>query len=348
MFQVIRKKFLSGVLAGLATGILVWLLTQYVFDQFFFRIESQTYDWRLRRVVEPPENPIEDIVIIDVDERSIQKLGSYYQWPREYWIKLLSYLGETEVNMVGLDFIFDPNPRHPEEDRAFQQAISDAGNVCLAFYFSEADPDRYRSPMVNEPDNLNYQKFIVPIPDNLFAKIISQDRFEPVYPGFLNASITAGYVNMFSDPDGILRRIPLLLRFNQHVYASLSMQIAMSLKQVEQVSYDEQRSHLLLTDKAGKIIRIPIDRFGQMLIDYKGPYKSFRYISFYDVLMKFVEPAFFNNKTVLVGSSLPAFYDLRTTPLQAAFPGVEVKANIIHQIVNERYIQKLSAWQTFL
>jgi adenylate cyclase len=348
MLQVIRKKFLTGAMVGLATGILVWLLTQYVFDQFFFRIESQTYDWRLRRVVEPPKSPIEDIIIIDVDERSIQKLGSFYHWPREYWIKLLGYLSNAGVKMVGLDFIFDPNPRHPEDDRAFQQAITDAGMVCLAFYFSPADPDHYRTPMVNEPDNLDYQKLILEVPEELFAKIISQDRFEPTYPDFINASSSAGFVTMFPDPDGILRRIPLLLRFNQHVYASFSLQIAMQLKQIEQLSYDEQHSQLLLVDQAGKTVRIPIDRFGQMLIDYKGPFKSFRYISFYDVLMGFVQPAMLKDKTVLVGSSLTALFDLRSTPLQAAFPGVEVNANIVHQIVDEKFIQQLSAWQTFL
>ncbi len=348
MVNIIRKKLVRGLLAGVVTGILVWLVTQFIFDQFFFRIESQTYDWRLRRVVEPPPNPLEDIIIIDIDERSIQKLGSYFHWPREYWIKLVNYLSEANVTIVGTDVIFDPNPRHPEEDQAFQQAISDAGNVCLAFYFSQADPDRYRSPMVNEPDNLNYQNFMVQIPDELLGKIISQDRFEPNYPGFLNSGLTAGYVNMFSDPDGVLRRIPLLLRFNQHTYAAFSLQIAMKLKQIEKISYDEEDSRLLLQDQAGKLIRIPIDRFGQMLIDYNGPFKSFRYISFYDVLMGFVQTEFFENKTVLVGSSLPAFYDLRTTPLQPAFPGVEVNANIIHQIVNEKFFELLNAWQTFL
>ena len=348
MLQVIRKKLFTGALAGLVTGILVWLLTQYVFDQFFFRIESQTYDWRLRRVVEPPKNPLEDIVIIDVDERSIQKLGSFYHWPREYWIKLLGYLSNAEVKIVGLDFIFDPNPRHPEDDRAFQKAITDAGKVCLAFYFSPADANNYRAPMVNEPENLDYQKLILEVPDELFAKILSQDRFEPTYPGFINSSLTSGFVTMFPDPDGILRRIPLLTRFNQHVYASFSLQIAMRLKQIEQISYDEQNSELLLVDQAGQTVRIPIDRFGQMLIDYKGPFQSFRYISFYDVLMGFVQTDFFNDKTVLVGSSLTALFDLRSTPLQAVFPGVEVHANIIHQIVNEKFIQQLSAWQIFL
>ncbi|MEJ2049552.1 MAG: adenylate/guanylate cyclase domain-containing protein, partial [Calditrichota bacterium] len=57
---------------------------------------------------------------------------------------------------------------------------------------------------------------------------------------------------------------------------------------------------------------------------------------------------FFKGKIVLVGSSLPGFYDLRTTPLQPAFPGVEVNANVIYQILHQTFIYQLSGWETFI
>ena len=95
MLQVFWKKLYTGALAGILTAVLVWLLSYYLFGEFFFRIESQTYDWRLRRAVEAPEVPIEEIIIIDIDDRSIQKLGSYFHWPREHWIKLIKYLDDS-------------------------------------------------------------------------------------------------------------------------------------------------------------------------------------------------------------------------------------------------------------
>ena len=167
MKQTFWKRLLNGAVMGLATGIVVWILTQLLFSQFFFRIESQTYDWRVRLATEQPANPIDDIVIIDIDERSIQKLGSYHHWTRAYWSKLISYLDSAGVAMIGLDVIFDPNPRHPEEDTELQNAISQAGNVCLAFYFSMADEKNFRPPMVNEPENLDYKRFMYEIPEEL-------------------------------------------------------------------------------------------------------------------------------------------------------------------------------------
>ncbi len=57
MKQTFWKKLFTGAMMGLATGIVVWILTQLIFNQFFFRTESQTYDWRLRLATEPPANP---------------------------------------------------------------------------------------------------------------------------------------------------------------------------------------------------------------------------------------------------------------------------------------------------
>ncbi|MEJ2051397.1 MAG: CHASE2 domain-containing protein, partial [Calditrichota bacterium] len=144
MKQSFWKKLLAGVIIGVSTGIMVWLLSEVVFKTFFFRIEAQTYDWRMRRAVTPPENPIDEIVIVDVDERSVQKLGSYYHWPRTHWTRLIDFLSGAGVSMIGLDFIFDPDPRHPVEENEFQQAMRNAGMVCNALYLSQADPDNFR------------------------------------------------------------------------------------------------------------------------------------------------------------------------------------------------------------
>ena len=348
MKNIFLKRISYGVLTGIISAIIVWILTSFLFWQFFFRIEAQTYDWRLKRAVEQPENPIEDIVIIDVDERTIQKLGSFIHWPREYWIKLLNYLNKADVSLIGLDFIFDPDPRNPEGDLAFQNAVSRVGNVCNAFYFSQADKEHFRPAMANEPANLNYQRFTWNLPENLFPLIISQERLEPEYPGFLNASMTAGYVNLFPDPDGVVRRIPFFLRFNQNVYPSFAIQMALKLKKIQQIDFDGKQNRILLNDNQQNVYPIPIDPFGQMLINYVGGYKSFRYISFYDALMGFVQSEYFKDKIVLVGSSLPGLYDLRTTPLQAAFPGVEINANVLYQLMQNRFIHQISNLYSFL
>jgi adenylate cyclase len=225
MKQSFWKKLLAGVIIGISAGLLVWLLSEVVFKTFFFRIEAQTYDWRMRRAVTPPENPIDEIVIVDVDERSVQKLGSYYHWPRERWTKLINFLAGAGVSMIGLDFIFDPDLRHTPEENKFQQAMHNAEMVCNALYLSQADPDNFRPVMAREPSDLEYQRFIYQVPKSLYEILIPEERIEPEDANFLNAGLTAGYVNLFPDPDGVLRRIPVFMRFNENVYAAFSARL---------------------------------------------------------------------------------------------------------------------------
>ncbi len=348
MKQSLWKKILMDILAGIFSAVIVWILTQIVFESFFYRIEAQTYDWRMRRAVQGVENPIEEIVIIDVDERSVQQLGSYHHWPRTYWERLITYLDESGVSMIGTDFIFDPDPQNPREDRAFQLAMFQSEKVCGALYFSQADPEHFRPQMSSEPEGLDYRRLIHQLPEELFQNLISQERLEPSEPGFINACATAGSVNLFPDPDGVLRRIPLFLRFNQHAYGAFALQMAIYMKNLQNIEYEAGASQIILSNEDGNQIEIPTDKYGQMLIHYVGGFKSFRYISFYDALMGFVPDAYFQDKVVLIGSSLPGLYDLRSTPLQAAFPGVEVNANVLYQLLNNRFIYQFSDFQKLL
>lgn len=348
MKQSFWKKVMAGLSVGMVCGLLVWLISQMLFQSFFYRIEAQTYDWRLRRVIEQPENPIDDIVIIDVDERSVQKLGTYHHWPRTYWERLIKYLSDARVKMIGIDYIFDPDKRYPEEDKAFQRAIFETGNVCSALYFSQADTEHFRPAMVNEPPGLDYTRLTHQLPENLFQNLLVQDRLEPEYPEFLNASKTAGYVNLYPDPDGVIRRIPIFLRFNNHVYSAFAFQMALELMQIDQIDYNRATDRLLLRYEDGQQSKVPLDPYAQLLIYYAGGFKSFRYISFYDVLMEFTSKDYLKDKVVLIGSSLPGLFDLRTTPLQAAYPGVEINANILYQIMNERFIYQMSDLTRFI
>ncbi|MEJ2636077.1 MAG: adenylate/guanylate cyclase domain-containing protein [Calditrichia bacterium] len=348
MKQSFLRKIMTGVLAGVLSAILVWVVSDMLFKNFFFTIEAQTYDWRMRRAIDQPKSPIDDIVIVDIDERSVEKLGSYHQWPRTHWETMVNYLKKAGVAMIGMDFIFDPDRRNPAEDRAFISAIRNAGNVCSALYFSVSDSEHFRPVMTSEPQGLDFKRFLYDVPPALSARLISQERLGPDSPEFLNASYTAGYVNLFPDPDGVLRRIPAFLKFNDHVYSSFAFQMAMKNLGIQKIGYDESHSDLILNSADGKQYSVPIDEHGQMLIHYEGGFRAFRYISFYDVLMGFVQPEYLKDKIIVVGSSLPGLFDLRTTPLQAAYPGVEVNANVIYQILQNKYIHKMSDVTNFI
>jgi len=343
------KRTLFSIIAGVSAVVLVWVVTRMLMPGFFYRFEAITYDWRCWYVAsQPPGKPIEEITIIDVDARSVNKLGKFYQWPRSYWKLALDYLQKSGVKWIAFDFIFDKNLRNPEDDEVFIDAIQKAGNVFGALYFTMADSAQFLYPMASEPPGFATDRFRVEVSTAFQYELIQYDRIEPDFTELLNAFRGVGFVNLIPDPDGVIRKVPLLLRFNEHAYPSFALALALAELNVQKLDYDEQKSQILLVRENESTVRIPVDNWGRMLIYYHGPYQTFRYISFYDVLMGFVPAEYFKDKIVIFGSSLPGLFDLRSTPIQPAFPGVEINANALYQLIKQHFYYELSDWQIFL
>jgi len=93
---------------------------------------------------------------------------------------------------------------------------------------------------------------------------------------------------------------------------------------------------------------IPIDENGNMLISWAGNFQTFRYISFYDVLNENIPKEWFKDRIVLIGTSLPGLFDLRSAPFNPAFPGVEIHANILYTLLTGDFVQKSTPLQAFL
>ncbi|NOZ86916.1 MAG: CHASE2 domain-containing protein [Deltaproteobacteria bacterium] len=89
--------------------------------------------------------------------------------------------------------------------------------------------------------------------------------------------------------------------------------------------------------KVGRV-SIPTNRYGRMLINYHGPGRTFPHYSAVDVLTGEVGKEVLKDKVILVGATATGIYDLRNTPFDATFPGVEVHANIIDNILNQDFI----------
>jgi adenylate cyclase len=89
--------------------------------------------------------------------------------------------------------------------------------------------------------------------------------------------------------------------------------------------------------------RIPVDNNGAAYVPYRGLEGSFPYLSAHRVLTRDIDPALLKDKIVLVGTSAPGLLDLRSTPVQNVYPGVEVHANIISGILDQR-VNHRPAW----
>ncbi len=152
----------------------------------------------------------------------------------------------------------------------------------------------------------------------------------------------AGYFSEDPDADGILRRIPMLTEYRGAYYEPLSMAVVRALFGYPQVvpglvqTSDYKRiESLKLSD-----LTIPVDENVMALIPYFGGQGTFQYVSASDVLHDRVKPDDLNGAIVLVGTTSPGLVDQRAVPMASVYPGVEVHANMIAGILEQKIKKK--------
>jgi adenylate cyclase len=154
------------------------------------------------------------------------------------------------------------------------------------------------------------------------------------------ASEFSGFFNMLPDPDGVVRRLPTVLKFRDELYAPLSI-VSLSAY-LDAPVWVNVAEHGVEELKIGEI-SIPTDEEGRILINYRGPEKTFPHISITDILNDNVPEDMLEDKIVLVGATAVGIFDLRVTPFGTVFPGLEVHANVVDSILAKDFLYQ-PAW----
>ena len=353
-----------GVRISLSIAVLVMLLlntTGVIHLGFINRLENFTYDVRLNLMM--PATLDERIVIIDIDEKSLQEQGRW-PWGRHKLAQMLDKLFEEyKVKVLGFDVVFaekddssglksleEIGDSHLKSDTNFRalvdqlrpkldydQLFADSikgRNVVLGFYFLPQG----RSQISGE---LPPPSFV----DGSFkGKSIAfsiAEGYGANLPVLQKNAIAAGHFNPDPDEDGISRKVPMLMSYQGNYYEALSIAVARIALGVDkpQAGFAEGLGvnakyagleWLKLGDK-----RIPVDENVAALIPYRGKQGSFPYVSASDVLNGKVSPEMLKDKIVLVGTTAPGLMDLRATPVQNVYAGVEIHANMIAGILDQ-------------
>ena len=100
------KKFGIPLVLGISCGLVIFAITS-IFLYLYYPLELKTYD--LRVLLRTKRQAHDDIIIVDIDDHSIEKLGRFRNWPRWYYASVISYLSEQEVKIIGVDMLL-PKP----------------------------------------------------------------------------------------------------------------------------------------------------------------------------------------------------------------------------------------------
>ena len=335
------KKVGAACIAGISAVVVVGLITWILFPSEFNVFESKTYDSRFIRkaMVEHGRRDgavIDDIIIVDIDERSIDKLGRFSEWSREYHADLIDFLNASGAKAIGFDVLFLEHGADAAADSRLVTSVRDAGNVYFAVSFGASNPDAFLPPMVSPPPDLDYERFSY-AGQSRFSP--SAERMEGEFTDLYNSAAGIGFSNHYPDQDGVVRSIPPMVNFANRLYPSFALAMALGLNEIDSLGINPHHIHAYAA--LSPLFDMPLDENGRLLINYQGPFRSFRYVSYWDVYAKRLPPAYVKDRIVLIGTSAAGLFDLRSVPVQNSYPGVEIHANLLHTITRNDYIRKL-------
>ncbi len=327
------------------------------------RIEVLIYDLRLKYTLPEKPQKSKDVVIIDIDEKSLAIEGRW-PWPREKISRLVDKLYQHGVAVTAFDMVFaEPEnniaeqilrsikqkqlPGTPSEldyiealvtrvdgDLTFSNSLKNKDMEIVLGYFFSSSGKNYGAPgrpiPISNPD------------DARRIKMKSVDNFTGNIPLLQQQTAYSGFINSFPDEDGVNRSYNLVVEYDGKIYPSLALEAARRLNLADDIrvltEYDAITDSIYLTGiSLGKDIDIPTDGVGAVKVPFRGPRGSFTYISATDVLNDKVDPSLLENTVALFGTSAVGLFDLRVTPVDEIYPGVEIHANVIAALLEQSY-----------
>ncbi|MFT5391542.1 MAG: adenylate cyclase [Gammaproteobacteria bacterium] len=331
---------------------------------FVDTLESIAYDYRLRLTM--PGTVDERIVIIDIDEKSLAAEGRW-PWSRDRLATLVNNLFDKyEIGLLGFDIVFaeadessgllvldelaktefkdeqffkdkiaEIRPRL-DRDQLFADSLKGRAVILGYFFNDRSAPDG----SVQKTGKLPPPVFRAGQFRGRSIDFFQAEGYGGNLPFLQDNALGAGFFVTAPDQDGLVRRAPMIWEYGGAYYESLTLAMARAVLGVRQVIPgfpEESRAGTAYSGMEWLQVgnnRIPVDEHLQALVPFRGPQGSFPYISATDIINGVADVAQLKGKIALMGASAKGLVDLRATPLSAAYPGVEVHANLLAGILD--------------
>ncbi len=346
----------AGVLVAasfLAVHILSWILPN-VFEPWNARTFDRLLLFRSSLGLLRPSYD-STIVHVDISDKTLSKLRNAYL-ARSEFAGVVRNLAEMGAASQLWDFVF-ASRLNRGEDSMFIYSTSRAGNVYfgLAFRLSEGEE---LTPQTSDNSGsgayIDRTKWSIKVEGNV------SDFYQGLTPlgTFLElaeASKGLGHLNMMPDRDGVFRRVPLLVRLDDGFYPSISFRAICEYLNVLPAQIIVKPSGSITLQGAHTAggtphdIVIPIDRYGNMTVNYLGPWEAMKHYDFADVLRASDDRdelelmgEELRGKIVMVSQVTTGSADIGSVPTDHSFPKSGIHANLMHTILTENFLRELT------
>ena len=340
---MIRKILYTLWLVAFAFCIILCIKNANI-KNFISIIESRTFDIRQNIMVQyESKKPSESIVIVAIDDASYEYiLDKYGEWPlaRDVYVKLVDYIEKQNPQSIAFDLMFVKSLKSSEKaDKALTDMVKRYDNIFVAMNFDNQEQSLRMPPDL--PDNL-----ALSVTNNSpLVSITSFSNCRKIIDGILNNTTNIGLTNVIRSDDGILRKMPVFLEYKGKYYPQLGFAVgthylkSQGLLNEESYSIDTQ-SRLKLGDK-----KLYLEPDGSVILNWYGARNSYNYIPLYKLIKaangELPSNLFnFNNKIVYFGTTASSLFDIKTVPVSKNYPGVEVQATYVNNIIDNNFIRR--------
>lgn len=321
------------------------------YTAFIHSMENRTFD--IRQSILSKSNvrkPNANIVIVAIDDGSYEYiLDKYGEWPlqRDVYAKLVDLIELQNPKSIAFDLMFVKSMKSANDaDAALVNIFNKYDNVYTAMNLDD-QPDDLRLP--------------AKLPETLSVNIKNESRktdfdyleysnCRTILEEIMNSTSNIGMINVVRADDGVLRKMPLFLKYQGKYYPQLGLKVALDylgLKDKKSFDVDKNSKLLLKGEKT-----IDVDNDGSVILNWYGPAGTFENIPMYK-LIKVIngeeKNTFdFHNKIVYFGATASSLFDIKTVPVDKVYPGVEVQTTYVNNIIDGSLIHRVPSYANAL
>lgn len=359
------------------------IMMRYHDPQFLQVFRLKLFD--LYNQLEPRPYVDAPVRIIDIDDESLARLGQW-PWPRTRIADMLVRLFEGGARVVAFDIVFAENDRTaPSQALAtwfdqprlnLEDLAPEYRDFAISILQSVPDHDATLADIIGQIRGFSKQHGVVAgmvlLGDSTERKpkvtagyAAAGDNPRPWLPTYHGAILNlseieenasgVGSFSLIPEPDGIIRRVPLLFAFQNdamreegvepQIYPALSMEalrifqgattyIIKSSNASDSTAYGEENG--LNTVRVGHK-EIPVQKDGKFWVHFTEHVDE-RYVPAWKLFQDDFDASLIEGKILFIGTSAAGLKDLRATPLNPAAAGVEVHAQTAEQILLDHYL----------
>lgn len=322
------KKVLYILWISVFALLLCFSVNNGSFVSFINSMENRTFDIRQNVIAKSGvREHNKDIVIVAIDDASYEYILDHYgEWPlrRDMYAKMVDYIESQQPKTVAFDLMFVKSMKSAiSADNSLVDVFKKYDNVYTSMNLDNQPEDLRKAQQL--PDKLAIS------PDSVADNPIEYSNCRIILQGILDATSHIGMINVSRSDDGVLRKMPLYLKYNNKYYPQLGYLVAQGSGMMKKVQSDDEAS---------------------VILNWYGPAETFENIPMYK-LLKAADGGEtfdydFHNKIVYFGATAASLFDIKTVPVDKVYPGVEVQATYVNNLLDGSLIKKCPEYVNLL